>query len=104
MAITPSNVPSPKHITGHQLREIRKDRHSASPTSHCVASHTIKKGGGGGKYTWGSALDYEAPAVTDPRDPDYEEINESQSERQYSSDVSETLKPFTTASEAGGAR
>ena len=104
MPITPSNIPSPKHITGHQLREIRKDRHSASPTSHCVASHALKKGGGGGKYTWGSALDYEAPAVTDPRDPDFEDINESQSDRPYTSDVSETFKLFSSTSDTGGAR
>ena len=70
MTIT-SKVPSPKHITGHELREIRRDRHSASPKSHCVASHTIKKGGAGGKYTWGSALDQEGPTVIDELDPNY---------------------------------
>ena len=69
-----SKVPSPKHISGHELREIRRDRHSASPKSHCVASHAIKKGGGGGKYTWGATLDCEGPSVVDELDPNYEEI------------------------------
>ena len=72
MTIAPKEE-TPKHMKGHDLREIRKDRHSASPTSHCVASHSIKKDGGGGKYTWGSSIDQEGPTVLDERDPNYEE-------------------------------
>ena len=62
----------PVHMRGHDLREIRKDRHSASQTSHCVASHAIKKHGCGGKFTWGSYLDNEGPSVIDKKDPNYD--------------------------------
>ena len=73
MTVTTTKVPSPKHISGHELREIRRDRHSASPKSHCVASHSVKKGGGGGKYTWGTTLDHEGPTAIDKQDPNYDD-------------------------------
>ncbi len=77
-----SKVPSPKHMSGHDLREIRKDRHSASPKSHCVAEHALKKGGAGGKYTWGSPLDYEGPEAIDKMDPNYQPPEEKAVGRQ----------------------
>jgi len=80
MTIAPKE-PSANHITGHELREIRKDRHSASPKSHCVASHAMKKDGGGGKYAWGSTLDTEGPAVIDKNDPNYVEEEPSESSK-----------------------
>ena len=77
MTVSSKPTTSPQHMRGHDLREIRKDRHSASPKSHCVADHAIKKEGRGGKYTWGSNLDTEGPASIDKGDPNYIEEDQS---------------------------
>ena len=86
MTRTLAVVDESKHLRGHDQKEIRRDRHSASPTSHCVASHTIKKEGAGGKFTWGDILESESPQVTQKRDPNYVSSDEN--------DISEYLSTF----------
>ncbi len=55
------------------IKELRKDRHSASPKSHCDPDHSVKKEGLGGKYTWGGLLDPPGPSVIDKKDPNFDE-------------------------------
>jgi hypothetical protein len=73
MPDTPAPAPVHEpHIRGHDAREIRQDRHSASPKSHCNPNSSQKKSGGGGKYTWGSVLDSsEGPFFVDKNDPNF---------------------------------
>ena len=83
--ISANNPKSPAHLRGHDLKEFRKDRHSCSPTSHCVANHAIKKEGSGGKFTWGGVLEEPGPVAFDLKDPNYdsdqEDFEESVAER-----------------------
>ena len=64
------------HIRGHVVKEVRLDRHSASPKAHCDANHSMKKEGSGGKYTWGGILDPVGPAALDEKDPNFVEEEE----------------------------
>jgi hypothetical protein len=61
------------HLRGHDLKELRMDRHSMSPKAHCSPNHSIKKDGLGGKYTWGGPLDPVGPAALDEKDPNFDE-------------------------------
>ncbi len=64
------------HVRGHEAKELRLDRHSASPKAHCDANHSMKKEGLGGKFTWGGLLDPIGPAALDKKDPNFEEEEE----------------------------
>ena len=59
------------HVRGHDVKEVRLDRHSASPKAHCSPNHSIKKEGLGGKFTWGGPLDPVGPAALDENDPNF---------------------------------
>ena len=67
---------STKPVRGQENKELRMDRHSASPKSHCDPNHSMKKEGAGGKFTWGGLLDPVGPVDLDKHDPNFVEDQE----------------------------